>query len=102
MSLRQRINAIAHSDTTIVTKIDGQPVRSFYNVSQKQKKQQGASLDFAHHTNQEIAQPKLTHKEKWPIPSLTTVTETKRLFFGSTYPELSISELPINFDGSKW
>ena len=102
MGLRQRINAIAHSDTTVVTKIDGQPVRLFYNVQQKQKKQQGAPLDCAHHSNQEVSQPKITHKEKWPIPSLTTVTETKRLFFGSTYPDFLISETPVNFESFKW
>lgn len=62
------MNGLAHSNTTLVCKIDGQPVSLLFNLAAKQRKQVGATLDLAHHSNKEEAEPKVIHKEKWPIP----------------------------------
>jgi hypothetical protein len=95
------MNALAHSSTTLVCKIDGQPVSLFYNLAAKQRKQAGALLDLAHHSNKEEAESKIIHKEKWPIPISLNFANDKRLFFGSTYPELQIKDDFINLDLTK-
>jgi hypothetical protein len=40
-TLRQRVNSMAHSVSTLVVRVDQQPVRMFYNLPQKQKRASG-------------------------------------------------------------
>lgn len=91
---------MAHSVSTLVVRVDQQPVRMFYNQSQKQKRVPGQQPDPLHHSNADEPETRLK-TQKWPIPYGGFTTD-KRLNFASTYPDFTIGEeLSDSFDLSK-